>query len=78
MENELTLAEAAEKVINGELISIYHMRLHECFQKGNQSITRVPGGWIYANAMTLSGVFVPFNTEFRDTQYNVLESDRAT
>lgn len=54
--------------------SIYDLGLHESVSvnNGTDSVTRVPGGWIYErwryvgndNYEPFSTAFVPFNTEF--------------
>ena len=54
---------------------IYEMELHEffMFSKG-LCLTRVPGGWIYAQTYSLgekkelATVFVPYNNEFKKTE----------
>ncbi len=51
--------------------SIYNMDLHEELTLPGcsyQSITRVPGGWLYstydADSQTVASAFVPLNDEF--------------
>ena len=59
---------------------MYSLSLGESLKKGKQSITRVPGGWLYKIENTeedifdgcamgygyASVVFIPFNNEFQN------------
>jgi len=46
--------------------SIYELKLHETVESDDRNfiITRVPGGWIYADKHNPGNVFVPLNNEF--------------
>ena len=49
--------------------NIYQLKLHETLvieSMYNQTVERVPGGWIYyrISEKSQSAVFVPFNSEF--------------
>lgn len=46
--------------------NIYSMELHEIIESDDHNflITRVPGGWIYADKHNPGNIFVPYDNEF--------------
>lgn len=56
---------------------LYAMKLHDVItvHHGSTWITRVPGGWIYSfhrlDCGQMNSVFVPYNSEFRETDDGV-------
>jgi len=53
--------------------NIYELKLYEMTSQGNNdSIRRVPGGWVYGDMQGCC--FVPFNNEFQDAPESAVTS----